>query len=69
MKIGGKSKKTIWRDFDPRIDDYMPRCGVCGKYRRNDLLKVHWFFNGVYCIECIQDVLWDNARSYSEMTK
>ena len=28
---------------------------------------VHWFFRGMYCLACIQDVLYDDARRYDEV--
>lgn len=48
-------------------NEFVPRCGFCGKYRKEDYLRHHWFFNGVYCLECIQDVLYDNARTIGEI--
>lgn len=57
--------RSIWRDAV--IDDlpYVPRCSCCGKYKKK--LKVHWFFTGLYCIACIQDVLYDNCRTVDEI--
>ena len=55
--------RTVWRDAD--LDTYVPRCGSCGKFKK--LLKQHWFFSGIYCIECIQDILYDNARTLEEI--
>lgn len=60
---------SVWRDFQARTSDYIGRCSKCGKYepalkKQNIKLKVHWFFNGVYCESCIQDILYDNTRSF-----
>ena len=58
--------RTVWRDYDKVRDDvFVPRCGKCGKYRSD--LKVHWFFRGPYCVGCIQDILYDNARNIGEI--
>lgn len=60
--------QTIWctvYNFDEV--PYVPRCSYCGKYKR--VLKTHWFFTGMYCIACVQDVLWDNARTFEEIEK
>ena len=55
--------RKIWVDAR---DIMVKRCSFCGKYR--NAVKEHWFFKGVYCVSCIQDVLWDNARTMEEMT-
>ena len=51
---------TIW--VNANCDVYLPRCGKCGSWRKEEELRQHWFFNGLYCVSCIQDVLYDNAR-------
>lgn len=60
------NKRSVWRDVS---DDtvYVPRCSVCGKWKT--ALKAHWFFTGVYCVGCIQDILYDDARTLSEVQK
>ena len=55
--------RSIWIDF--RDDVYDSRCGFCGKWKK--VLKEHWFFSGAYCVSCIQDVLYDDARTMEEM--
>ena len=65
---GKKVIRSVWRDFDASKDAYVGRCGKCGKYQRKPgFLKIHWFFNGVYCVGCIQDILYDNARTLEEI--
>ena len=59
-------KRTVWRDLG-KDEEYVPRCSFCGKYKK--LLKVHWFFTGVYCIACVQDVLYNNVRNIAEINK
>lgn len=59
------SDRTIWRDHVTGTSDYVPRCSYCGFFKRT--LKRHWFFTGLYCLACIQDVLWDNCRTLEEM--
>ena len=58
-------KRSVWRDA-PEVSQYVPRCSVCGKFQRR--LKEHWFFSGLYCMECIQDILYDNARNIAEVS-
>ena len=55
--------RSIWIDY--RADVYRDRCGFCGKFKEK--MKEHWFFSGVYCVSCIQDVLYDDARTLEEM--
>ena len=57
-------KRTIWRDA-PEETKYVRRCSWCGKFKKK--LKEHWFFTGLYCVSCVQDVLYDNARTLEEM--
>lgn len=60
-----KEPRTVW--MKPNLDYFEPRCGRCGKYRKEDELREHWFFNGIYCLTCIIDVLYSNVRSLREM--
>jgi RimJ/RimL family protein N-acetyltransferase len=55
--------KTVWIKPDSQ---YLNRCSRCGKYRKEDELREHWFFRGVYCLTCILDVLYDNCRNLEE---
>lgn len=63
----------IWEEFEARTSDYVGRCSHCGRYknqlRDNNKLLVHWFFNGVYCTSCVQDVLYNDVRTLSEVKK
>jgi ribosomal protein L34E len=59
-------KRSVWRIVKKDEVIYVPRCSSCGKFRKG--LRAHWFFTGLYCIECIQDRLYDNARIMREMT-
>ena len=60
-------KRTIWREVDHGLTEYVPRCSYCGKYRQK--LMQHWFYTGLYCIPCVQDVLYDNARNIGEINE
>jgi ribosomal protein L34E len=57
-------KRTVWHEYD-KNGEYVPRCSFCGRFKSK--LHVHWFFTGVYCVSCVQDVLYDNARTIGEM--
>lgn len=57
-----RSVWTVVRDGDT---PYVHRCSCCGKFWKE--LRCHWFFTGLYCIACIQDVLYDNCRTVSEI--
>lgn len=57
--------RKVWTDVVESDSWYVHRCSFCGKYKKR--LKEHWFFSGVYCMNCIMDVLWDNCRSTEEM--
>ena len=59
----------VWIDFaiSRFASVYVPRCSRCGKYRDN--LKSHWFFTGVYCVDCIQGVLYGGHRRVKEMNR
>ncbi len=60
------SYRNVWTMAE--VDDiYEPRCSFCGKYRRR--LMFHWFFTGLYCINCIHEVLYDDARSLNDIMK
>lgn len=61
--------RKIWTEFEARTSEYVGRCSFCGKYKnkKNNNLYTHWFFNGVYCITCIHDVLYDNCRTIKEI--
>ena len=67
-KVKGQTdvvKRRVWREVDPEESVYVYRCSSCGKFK-NVLLK-HWFFTGLYCFSCINDVLYDNARNVQEI--
>ena len=66
MKIKNpfKYERTVWTEASPD-DIYEPRCSYCGKYHRK--FYFHWFFTGLYCVACINDVLYDNARNVEEI--
>ena len=71
-RLGSKKKvviydRTVWRKYDDDIDGaWVPRCSVCGGWKKEELRR-HWFFSGLYCVGCIQDILWDNSRTMEEM--
>ena len=58
-------KRSVWRIVDKKDVVYVPRCSCCGRFK--DELRAHWFFTGLYCIACIQDRLYDNARIIGEI--
>lgn len=58
---------AIWRDADLDNTIYVPRCSNCGRFKGT--LKVHWFFTGMYCIDCIEENLYGGYRSYSEVKR
>lgn len=55
---------SVW--YQPNFDYFEPRCGRCGRYKKEDELRAHWFFKGIYCLTCIIDILYDNARNLEE---
>lgn len=57
--------RSLWSSVSEDDHPYIHRCSFCGKFKRK--LKRHWFFTGIYCVACIQDVLYDNARNISEV--
>ena len=59
-------ERTVWRPVDESDYAYVPRCSICGTFKKEDLNR-HWFFTGIYCIGCIQDILWDDTRTMEEM--
>ena len=62
-----KCERTIWRDVEITDDEgYVHRCSFCGKIKKK--LKAHWFFTGLYCMNCILEVLWNDTRSWKEIT-
>ena len=62
------ARRKVWTDFSPRTSEYVGRCSFCGKYSKKEgWLKIHWFFNGVYCVNCIQEVLYNDVRTLEEM--
>lgn len=60
-------KRTVWEPADRETTPYVWRCSRCG-YRKKDLF-VHWFFTGMYCVSCVQEVLYDNVRSMKEISR
>lgn len=58
--------RRIWRKHSEDTI-YVPRCSRCGYFKRE--FMQHWFFTGLYCVACIQDVLYDNARTMKEIEK
>lgn len=60
-----QQKRTVW--LIPNLDIFEPRCGRCGKYKDKEDLREHWFFNGIYCVTCIIDILYGNVRTLEEM--
>lgn len=59
------TRRTVWRVTHRDEHDYVPRCSVCGYFKRE--LRMHWFFTGLYCQACIQDLLYDNCRNLEEL--
>lgn len=60
-------RRTVWRDADTENLEYVPRCSFCGKYKSH--LKRHWFFTGLYCLGCVQEVLYNDVRNIAEVSK
>lgn len=63
------SVRTVWTVVDKDTYDgvYVLRCSQCGKFHRD--LYEHWFFTGLYCVGCIQDLLYANVRTLAEVAK
>ena len=61
----GNFVRSVWTIVDPDDSVYIHRCSFCG-YRRKEL-REHWFFTGLYCRGCIQEVLWNDVRTFKEM--
>lgn len=59
--------RSVWTVVHPTDSHYVPRCSFCGKFRKE--LRMHWFFTGLYCRNCIQEVLWNDVRNFKEMQK
>lgn len=57
--------RSVWTVIDPNDSHYVHRCSHCGYFKKE--LRAHWFFTGLYCIACIQDILWSNIRTIQEM--
>ena len=55
--------RSVWLEVP---NDYVERCGKCGKHRHIENLRMHWFFKGVYCLNCIIDVYYDDTKSMRE---
>jgi late competence protein required for DNA uptake (superfamily II DNA/RNA helicase) len=58
-------RRTVWREANREEHRYVPRCSRCGYFKSK--LHMHWFFTGLYCQACIQDVLYDNCRNMEEL--
>lgn len=59
--------EPIWKVLEAEDHCYVPRCSFCGHYKKE--LRKHWFFTGIYCLACIQDVLYDNCRTITEVDR
>ena len=55
---------SVWTKVKEGDTDYVQRCSHCGRYWKE--LRKHWFYTGLYCVACIQDVLYDNAYTVDE---
>ena len=65
VRTEGTEKPVVWREVDPNDCIYVARCSFCGAFKRK-LLK-HWFYTGIYCFGCVQDVLYHNVRTVKEI--
>ena len=54
-----KAERTIWSNVDRENTRYVCRCSRCGDYK--ETLKEHWFFTGMYCVDCIRYSLYDDT--------
>ena len=62
------TNRSVWRDLEPdEVTLHVRRCSFCGKFKKK--LKAHWFFTGLYCFNCILEVLYNDTRSFKEMRK
>lgn len=52
---------SVWIDVKEEDTDYIYRCSSCGGYKEEDL-KRHWFFTGLYCVLCIRYKLYDDTK-------
>lgn len=59
--------RTVWKVVDRDAHCYVHRCSVCGYFKKE--LRKHWFFTGLYCIGCIQEVLYDDCRTIEEIQR
>lgn len=57
--------RSVWRDVDTKEVIYVPRCSKCGRFKGT--LKAHFFFTGLYCIDCIEENLYGGYRSYGSL--
>ena len=55
----------VWRVVAPDEHCYVPRCTCCGRFKGT--LRMHWFFTGLYCVDCIEENLYGGYRSVKEM--
>ena len=60
-------KRSVWTVVGKDAHSFVPRCSVCGYFKKE--LRMHWFFSGLYCRACIQDILYDNCRTIEEIEK
>ena len=60
-----KYERTVWRVVHEDETIYVQRCSRCGYFRKE--LRTHWFFTGLYCVGCIQNILYDDARTIEEL--
>jgi len=51
---------SVWRSVDKRLTAYVPRCSKCGGFKED--LKEHWFYSGIYCVDCIRYTLYDDTK-------
>ena len=58
---------AVWIPLNPGV--YVPRCSKCGRFKDQKKLYTHWFFTGVNCVSCVQDRLYNNARTIKKISK
>lgn len=51
--------RSVWSIVRPDETDYVMRCSFCGKFGQE--LRRHWFFTGLYCLNCIRIVLYGDV--------
>ena len=64
MTDDSKTKRTVWIIATLDNNEYVPRCSSCGKFKR--ILRMHWFFTGLYCYHCISDKLYAGYKQLEE---